>query len=177
MIILRTNTYKDGGTLEYTTDQGVYCLDFRMGTETRGQLYRGYPDRGVLIKDYKIKNELLLAISKTKSWSDFNDLIIPENIINIINITKELPDIVVLNLLNYLDHFPSTINIVDLLEITENETILIECRAGEDLVSFEFGTYITWFARINKVYMSTEDITDGFDILNRIHRVDLFNEY
>ncbi len=43
MEILKIDMYLDGGTLEITTDLGIYCIDNRIKSKTKGVLYCGYP--------------------------------------------------------------------------------------------------------------------------------------
>jgi len=43
MEILGIKMYKDGGTISITTDCGEFCLDGRIGTKTKYQLFDNYP--------------------------------------------------------------------------------------------------------------------------------------
>ena len=45
MEVKKFGTYRDGGTTEITTDKGIFCFDERIGSNTKGRLYRGYPKR------------------------------------------------------------------------------------------------------------------------------------
>lgn len=66
MKILYFDRYLDGGTVTIHTDEGEYCFDERIGTETTGQLWKGYPGRGHLIEDdTQIVADLLEALQHT----------------------------------------------------------------------------------------------------------------
>lgn len=70
MIIKEIVSYLDGGTVEIITDKGIFCVDDRLFTQTKGKLYYGYPwdDNKNIIEDTKsIKDELI------KGLSEFND--------------------------------------------------------------------------------------------------------
>ena len=43
MEIKKFEMYRDGGTIELTTDKGIFCFDERIGSNTKGRLYEGYP--------------------------------------------------------------------------------------------------------------------------------------
>ncbi len=43
MKITNITSYKDGGTIELTTDEGPYYIDFRLGSKTPGVLYKEMP--------------------------------------------------------------------------------------------------------------------------------------
>jgi|TARA_R110000851_G_scaffold112921_4_gene237352 hypothetical protein len=43
MEILKFNSYLDGGTIEVTTDKGVYCFDGRLFSDTKDCVFEGYP--------------------------------------------------------------------------------------------------------------------------------------
>ena len=43
MEIKKFETYRDGGTIELHTDKGIFCFDERIGSNTKGRLYQGYP--------------------------------------------------------------------------------------------------------------------------------------
>lgn len=71
--------YLDGGTIEVCTDMGIYCIDSRIDTSTKGQLYLGYPkdDNSNLVLDQlPIKTMLLEGLSKYEKGGDIIDLII-----------------------------------------------------------------------------------------------------
>ena len=61
MKILDFKVYLDGGTVEITTDCGVFCFDDRIHTTTEGKLYWGQPkdDNSNMIKN---SEEFLPAI-------------------------------------------------------------------------------------------------------------------
>jgi hypothetical protein len=47
--------YRDGGTIQITTDEGIFCFDDRLGSTTKGRLYSFYPllDNSNLIENSK----------------------------------------------------------------------------------------------------------------------------
>ena len=51
MKITKITSYRDGGTIEITTEEKVYCIDNRISTETKGTVYEGYPDKGVVVEN------------------------------------------------------------------------------------------------------------------------------
>jgi hypothetical protein len=55
MVIEKFNMYLDGGTVEVTTDKGVFCFDNRLRSNTNGRLFDGYPkkDNSNLIENYE----------------------------------------------------------------------------------------------------------------------------
>ncbi len=56
MEIKKFKIYIDGGTIEITTDKGIFCFDERIRTSTKGRLYDGYPkgDNSNLIENSMI---------------------------------------------------------------------------------------------------------------------------
>lgn len=62
--ITRVAKYRDGGTILIETDQGVYCFDYRIDSETKGKLYKGYPDEGNLVEDDLLEKQLLYALTE-----------------------------------------------------------------------------------------------------------------
>jgi hypothetical protein len=61
--ILAINTYRDGGTISIKTTIGEFCIDQRIMSKTKGQMYDGYPERSKLVdketeeKILKLKEE------------------------------------------------------------------------------------------------------------------------
>ena len=43
MEIKKFEMFLDGGTIKITTDEGIFCFDERIGSNTKGRLYQGYP--------------------------------------------------------------------------------------------------------------------------------------
>ena len=43
MEIKKFKMYLDGGTIELETGKGIFCFDGRIGSNTKGRLYDGYP--------------------------------------------------------------------------------------------------------------------------------------
>jgi hypothetical protein len=67
MEVLSISGYKDGGTISIITNCGNFCLDSRIMTETKYQIYDSYPrdDNSNLIKDQKsIKWNLYQSLKK-----------------------------------------------------------------------------------------------------------------
>lgn len=62
--------YMDGGTIEITTDKGIFCFDDRLRSETKGRLYNGYPkdDNSNIINDSKDLESII--IEKLKNHKD-----------------------------------------------------------------------------------------------------------
>lgn len=72
MKILRINGFKDGGTIEITTDKEIYCVDNRIRSKTKGSVFEGYPLDGnsnILSNQNEIKLELIELL---KDY-DFNE--------------------------------------------------------------------------------------------------------
>jgi len=69
MIIKNFGIFKDGGTRKVVTDNSDYCFDYRIGSNTKGKLFLGYPktDNSNLIDDDKLKDEIILALKDYKS--------------------------------------------------------------------------------------------------------------
>jgi hypothetical protein len=70
MEIKNFDMYRDGGTIELTTDKGIFCFDERIGSDTKGRLYQGYPkdDNSNLIENSDdIEQELIELLKSFKS--------------------------------------------------------------------------------------------------------------
>ena len=67
MKIEKIEMYLDGGTIELTTDKGIYCFDDRIQSNTNGRLYEGYPkdDNSNLIENSKDLEEKLIENLKS----------------------------------------------------------------------------------------------------------------
>lgn len=69
---MKVNNYKkylDGGTIEIDTDEGVYCLDYRIGSNTKGRLFRGYPKddlSNLILNSDNITNDILEQLKDIK---------------------------------------------------------------------------------------------------------------
>jgi len=71
MEILSIKMYKDGGTISIITDCGEFCLDGRIGTKTKYQLFDNYPvdTHNLIEKSKPIQWELYQALkSKHEGW-------------------------------------------------------------------------------------------------------------
>ena len=71
--------YLDGGTIEMVLENGEsYCIDDRLETETKHQLYKGYPkDDNSNIIEYPLDEEIMLMEmleeyknKSTTNWAD-----------------------------------------------------------------------------------------------------------
>ena len=62
--------YLDGGTIELETDKGIFCFDGRIGSNTKGRLYDGYPksDNSNLIENSEdLETELIECLKLYKN--------------------------------------------------------------------------------------------------------------
>jgi hypothetical protein len=70
MKVLKFDVYRDGGTIEITTNEGVFCVDGRINTKTRDAFYFGYPnddDSNVITNSRNLELEIIEAL---KSYED-----------------------------------------------------------------------------------------------------------
>ena len=49
MIINNIDVYRDGGTVKVETNEGIFYIDRRIRTETKGGVYDDYPNKGNII--------------------------------------------------------------------------------------------------------------------------------
>lgn len=76
MDISRIDSYKDGGTIQLTTSEGInYCIDWRLRTETKGKIYHGYPKKdnsNIIENQEEIKEAILESMVRLDyhRWSD-----------------------------------------------------------------------------------------------------------
>jgi hypothetical protein len=70
MKVTRFNLYRDGGTIEVTTDEGIFCVDGRIESTTKGKFFVGYPlpDNSNIVLDSK--NLELKIIEALKNYND-----------------------------------------------------------------------------------------------------------
>jgi len=70
MKVTRFNLYRDGGTIEITTDEGIYCVDGRIKSITKGKFFAGYPlpDNSNIVVDSK--NLEFKIIEALKNYND-----------------------------------------------------------------------------------------------------------
>ncbi len=62
--------YRDGGTIELETDKGILCFDERIGSNTKGRIYDGYPksDNSNLIENSEdLESELIEGLKFYKN--------------------------------------------------------------------------------------------------------------
>lgn len=70
MKILDYSVYKDGGTISIKTDEGVFCIDNRIASTTKGKIFKGYPngnDINMIENSISIKKELLNSLKTYKN--------------------------------------------------------------------------------------------------------------
>lgn len=79
MRIVKINSYRDGSTIRIVSDEGDYCIDNRMNSETIGKVFIGpHPEDGVLDNFQKdIISHILIGLENYKShdyesWSKWN---------------------------------------------------------------------------------------------------------
>jgi hypothetical protein len=71
MKILHKLYYKDGGTVEYLTDNDLsFCLDNRILSNTKGKWYLGYPDKP---ESTMLEDDNLLLIQFLNVLKDFKE--------------------------------------------------------------------------------------------------------
>lgn len=67
MKVTNTLNYLDGGSQIVFTDEGSWCVDRRINSETKDRLYTAYPTKGgVLIENMLLTNLVLEALAKYK---------------------------------------------------------------------------------------------------------------
>ena len=72
MEIKKFEMYLDGGTIELDTDKGIFCFDERIGSNTKGRLYDGYPkdDNSNIIENSEdLENQLIECLKLYKNYS------------------------------------------------------------------------------------------------------------
>ena len=70
MEIKKFEMYRDGGTIELETDKGIFCFDERIGSNTKGRIYDGYPksDNSNLIENSEgLESELIEGLKLYKN--------------------------------------------------------------------------------------------------------------
>jgi hypothetical protein len=70
MEIKKFEMYRDGGTIELTTDKGIFCFDDRIGSNTKGRLYEGYPRRdnsNIIENSDGLEQELIDSLKSFKN--------------------------------------------------------------------------------------------------------------
>lgn len=68
MKIIKTDIYKDGGTILLETDEGNYSIDYRIGSETEGKIYKDYPlddDSNIITNQKEILEKIKEASNKS----------------------------------------------------------------------------------------------------------------
>ena len=68
----------DGGSIYVPTNKGKYFIDKRLGTETKGKVFRGSPKkdyRNLVDDQAAIKNDLILAFQNSKKWQSWERII------------------------------------------------------------------------------------------------------
>jgi hypothetical protein len=67
MKIIKIDGYKDGGTIKIDTTKGVYCIDCRIRTSTKGSIYCNYPEKdnsNIAPNQDELKVELIDTLAK-----------------------------------------------------------------------------------------------------------------
>jgi len=68
MKIIKTDIYLDGGTILLETDEGNYSIDYRVGYETKGKIYKDYPlddDSNIITNQKEILEKIKEASNKS----------------------------------------------------------------------------------------------------------------
>lgn len=75
-------TYRDGGTVCISENGVQFCIDNRMGSDTKGSLYNNYPTRGSIVHD---KDNLILflsMVSRIENAISENEYLIVDNVVS-----------------------------------------------------------------------------------------------
>lgn len=67
MEIIKIDSYLDGGTIEITTDDGIYCIDNRLFSKTNGSVFCNYPeddDSNIAPNQDELKVKIIDALAK-----------------------------------------------------------------------------------------------------------------
>jgi thermostable 8-oxoguanine DNA glycosylase len=70
MKIINFKMYKDGGSIELTTDDEIFCFDRRISTTTKDRLYNNYPNKdnsNLIENSNKLENELIEELKHYKN--------------------------------------------------------------------------------------------------------------
>jgi hypothetical protein len=73
MIIQKFDTYRDGGTIEIETNEGIFCFDNRINSITKGKLYNGYPKKD---NSNLIENSEDLELKLIEGLEKYRDIIV-----------------------------------------------------------------------------------------------------
>lgn len=88
MEIINIDSYKDGGTIEITTNRGSYCIDDRLFSKTKGSIFCNYPEdnnSNIVPNQDELKVEIIDALAKyTVSGDDFNWLLRTKELLNVL---------------------------------------------------------------------------------------------
>jgi len=75
MKVLNAMYFLDGGSVTVFTDEGTWCIDGRIGTDTKDRLYTDHPERGGrLIENMLLTNLVLDALKEYKPMHNDNKL-------------------------------------------------------------------------------------------------------
>jgi len=75
MDINNINSYKDGGTIKLDTTDGVYYIDNRIKSTTKGVIYKGYPEKdnsNAIEEQDTIKSSILESLSRYDFGTSFD---------------------------------------------------------------------------------------------------------
>jgi hypothetical protein len=88
MEIIKIDSYKDGGTIEITTNIGSYCIDNRLFSKTKGSIFCNYPENNnsnIAPNQDELKVELIDALAKyTVSGDGFNWISRTKELLNVL---------------------------------------------------------------------------------------------
>lgn len=70
MVIEKFQMYLDGGTVEVTTNKGIFCFDDRLGSNTKGKIFSGYPKED---NSNLIENSEALEVEIIENLKTFRD--------------------------------------------------------------------------------------------------------
>lgn len=73
MDIVGIDRYLDGGTVELSTTSGTFCIDHRVGSETEGSIFLGYPlddNSNIAPNQHEVKISLKSAIDRYRKNND-----------------------------------------------------------------------------------------------------------
>tara|TARA_R110001606_G_C15168440_1_gene627858 strand:- start:41 stop:319 length:279 start_codon:yes stop_codon:yes gene_type:complete len=87
MKITNIDSYKDGGTMKIVTDVLIYYIDNRLKSDTKGDIYIGYPgneDSKKVLDQKSAKTEIVRALDDYQSgpfdWSPRVRELLEENL-------------------------------------------------------------------------------------------------
>ena len=69
MKVLSFGVFLDGGTFKITTDEGIFYVDKRGSSSTKGKMFKDYPksDNSNMVNDFEIFSQVVSALDEYKS--------------------------------------------------------------------------------------------------------------